>query len=255
MLIVSDVHGAFDALRHWAHQGEPILVLGDLLNFIDYRTGEGIARDVYGDAFVFEMIDNRRRGDWQASRDLWRRTFEGREEELQIGIRDAALGQYAETRASLEGAQAYVTFGNVDWPDALRDCLPSGSEYVDGDVIEIEGWTVGFVGGGSPTPVNARGEVSHEDMAAKLEEMGPVDILCSHLPPAIEPLYRDVITGRLERCSQPILDYIRTHEPRFHFYGDVHQPQASHWRIGRTVTRNVGYFRATEMAVRVDPPG
>ena len=249
MLIVSDVHAAFDALRSVAKAGQPLLILGDLLNFIDYRTGEGMARDVYGDDFVQRMIANRGRGDWAASRALWAEVSQGREAELRERVRAAALTQYAATTEALRGAEAYVTFGNVDWPDALRDCLPEGSRFVDGDVVEIEGYAVGFVGGGSPTPVNARGEVSHEDMAAKLSTIGPVDILCSHLPPAVEPLHRDVVTGRLERSSQPILEYILEHQPPFHYFGDVHQPQAQRWTIGETRSVNVGYFRATERAI------
>ena len=249
MLIISDVHAAFDALAEVARAGKPLLVLGDLLNFIDYRTGDGMAMEVYGHDFVWSMIDNRARGDWHASRTLWADVSRGREQELRERVREAALRQYEQTTNALRGATAYVTFGNVDWPEALRDCLPDGSQFMDGDVAEIEGYRVGFVGGGSPTPVGARGEVSHEDMASKLDAIGPVDILCSHLPPSIEPLYRDVVTGRLERCSPPILDYIKTYQPRYHYFGDVHQPQAQRWRIGDTVSINVGYFRATRRAV------
>ncbi len=39
MLLVSDVHGAADALRSVAASGELVCVLGDLINFIDYRIG------------------------------------------------------------------------------------------------------------------------------------------------------------------------------------------------------------------------
>ena len=49
--------------------------------------------------------------------------------------------------------------------------------------------------------------------------------------------------------SQAILDYIRRHRPPFHYFGDVHQPQATTWRVGATVCRNVGYFRATGRVV------
>jgi hypothetical protein len=37
-----------------------------------------------------------------------------------------------------------------------------------------------------------------------------------------------------------------------HLFGDVHQPQASRWRIGRTQCVNVGYFRATGRVFRLD---
>ncbi len=249
MLIISDVHAAFGALAEVARSGETLLILGDLLNFIDYRTGEGMACEVYGEEFVRQIIGHRARGDWKASRSLWAEASEGREHELRERLRQAALRQYEQTREALAGANAYVTFGNVDWPDALRECLPAGCRFVDGEVVEIEGYRVGFVGGGSPTPINALGEVSHEDMRTKLESLGHVDILCSHLPPAVEPLYRDVVTGQLERSSPPILEYIKRERPRWHYFGDVHQPQAQRWRIGETISINVGYFRATERAV------
>jgi Icc-related predicted phosphoesterase len=50
-----------------------------------------------------------------------------------------------------------------------------------------------------------------------------------------------------------LLDFIREHRPRLHLFGDVHQPQASTWRIGPTRCRNVGYFRATGRAIALDP--
>ncbi len=90
-------------------------------------------------------------------------------------------------------------------------------------------------------------------MVDKLERLGPAEILCSHLPPQIDALCTDVITGRQERSSQPILDYLRKFQPRFHFFGDVHQPQATTWRVGRTICRNVGYFRATGRPVEFTP--
>jgi Icc-related predicted phosphoesterase len=93
------------------------------------------------------------------------------------------------------------------------------------------------------------GEVTDEDMVRKLEAIGTVDILCSHLPPAIDSLCTDVITGRRERSSEPILEYLRAIQPIRHFYGDVHQPQASTWRVGKTRCQNVGYFRATKRPV------
>ena len=37
MLVVSDVHDALDPLRRVVTSGEPILILGDLVNLTDYR--------------------------------------------------------------------------------------------------------------------------------------------------------------------------------------------------------------------------
>jgi Icc-related predicted phosphoesterase len=253
VLLISDVHGAFEAMARVAAGGETLLVLGDLINIMDYRTGEGITANLLGHEFAMETARARSRGDYVEMRNLWARRIGDDWASFRDAFESEVEIQYQATRAALAGSNAIVTFGNVDRPRMLREHLPAGVRFVDGEVIEIEGVSVGFVGGGIATPLGAEGEVSDDDMAAKLESLGPVDVLCSHLPPAIDPLHRDVITGRLERASHPILEYLRRHQPRFHFFGDVHQPQATRWMVGATDCRNVGYFRATQRAVRFEP--
>ncbi len=252
ILIVSDVHAAFDALARVAREGEPLLVLGDLINIMDYRTGEGITAEVMGLEFARRSASARAAGDYQGMRALWASTGLDPDHRREL-FDQAVLAQYRQTREALTGARAYVTFGNVDRPEILAAHLPDGVQFVDGSVVEIEGLRFGFVGGGVATPIGAAGEVSDEDMAAKLARIGPVDVLCSHLPPAVDALHRDVITGRLERASRPILEYLLDTRPAFHFFGDVHQPQAATWRVGRTLCRNVGYFRATGRPIRFEP--
>jgi Icc-related predicted phosphoesterase len=85
-------------------------------------------------------------------------------------------------------------------------------------------------------------------MAIKLGRLGPVDILCTHVPPDVQPLASDVV-GRTSKASKEILDYLLEFEPPFHFFGDIHQPQATTWRVGNTTCINVGYFRATGRGV------
>ncbi|MDE0709010.1 MAG: metallophosphoesterase [bacterium] len=251
MLIVSDVHGAFSELARVASRGGPLLVLGDLLNFVDYRTGRGIIAEVYGLEHAHEFIRNRKTGDWPANRRLWRRVSDGRESELAERIRTEVRRQYRAARRALIAAdRAYVIHGNVDWPEEMEAALSDEVVLVDGEVVEIEGYSVGFAGGGVPTPARARGEVSREAMAAKLDALGRVDILCTHVAPSVGPLHRDVVTGRPERSSPEVLDYLATHRPRYHYFGDIHQPEVYAWRVGRTACRNVGYFRATARAVR-----
>ncbi len=253
MLIASDIHGEFEALARLAATGETLLILGDLVNLLDYRTGEGIIADVMGDEFGRKVAARRGDSDYGGMRRLWSEQIGERADAVRLAVAEGVAGQYDECRRALEGARGYATFGNVDRPEMLRDSLPDGMMFVDGEAVEIDTMTFGFVGGGVATPVGAAGEVSDDEMKAKLDRLGPVDVLCSHLPPEIDPLHRDVITGRLERSSRPILEYLRRHRPRFHFFGDVHQPQATTWRVGPTLCRNVGYFRATRRAVRFDP--
>jgi Icc-related predicted phosphoesterase len=251
MLLISDVHGAFDAMADLKRSNEPLLVLGDLLNLLDYRTGEGITADVLGREFALAAADARATGDYEGMRRLWR-DHASDPDVMRAAFHDAAVRQYRQAGEALDGIEAWVTFGNVDRPELMKSHLPESATFVDGEVVEIDGVTFGFVGGGTETPLGAQGEVTDDEMRSKLSALGVVDVLCSHLPPAVEPLYRDVVTGRLERGSQPILDYLRDVQPAFHFFGDVHQPQASTWRVGRTRCRNVGYFRATRRAVTLD---
>ena len=115
-------------------------------------------------------------------------------------------------------------------------------------MIEIEGLRVGFAGGGMVS-VGTLGEVTEDEMADKLDRLGPVDVLCTHVPPAVEPLSRDVVGGRT-KGSEAIVEYLARARPPFHYFGDIHQPQATEWLVGETRCRNVGYFRATGRAVR-----
>ncbi|MGI8518120.1 MAG: metallophosphoesterase family protein [Acidimicrobiia bacterium] len=253
MLLVSDVHGAFESLRAVVARNETLLILGDLINLLDYRTQEGIIADVLGTEFGAVIAKNRALGDYDAMRQTWGEATGERRTEITTQIQAGIKAQYEACQEALAGARGFCTYGNVDNPQLLAAALPATMRFVDAEVHEIEGVAVGFVGGGTATPLAGAGEVSDEEMVAKLEKVGEVDVLCSHLPPRVPALSTDVITGRQERSSGPILDYLREFQPRYHFFGDIHQPQATTWRVGRTICRNVGYFRATGRPVEFSP--
>ena len=247
MYIVSDVHGAHDALARLAPEGATVLVLGDLVNLVDYRTNEGIVTDVVGLDLVQRVVDLRTRHMFDEAPALWRDENAARYDEIRDSVGVAMKAEYEAVARALERYVAYVTFGNVDDPLMLRENLPSSATFVDADVVEIDGYAVGFAGGGVPS-IGSAGEVSAEEMEAKLTTLGPVDILCTHVPPAVGVLSSDVIGGRA-KGSEPILDYLVRERPAFHYFGDVHQPTASRWRVGETQCVNVGYFRATGRGV------
>lgn len=252
---MSDIHGRFSALAEVASRGEPLLVLGDLINLVDYRTGEGIFAEVLGIDFARKIAASRGGSRFEEMRSLWARAVGDRREWFRGALAEEVEKQYRVMSEALEGSEAYVTYGNVDRPDLLRDSLPDGARFVDGEVVIIEGYRVGFAGGGLTTPMNASGEVSDQEMTDKLAGLGEVDILCTHLAPAVPALHFDVVTGKFERASRPILDYLLEMRPRYHFFGDVHQPQAHQWRVGSTLCHNVGYFRATRRPVRLSEHG
>lgn len=252
MIFVSDIHGAFDPLQRLVEMGESTVVLGDLANLTDYRNGAGVVADVLGIDFARRSARARARGDFEAMRSLWIDQVGDRIEEVRDEIGKAIGRQYELAAKALAGGEGLVIHGNVDRPSLLKDALPPSFAYVHGEVRVVEDIALGLVGGGMETPVRAEGEVSDEEMAALLEQLGPVEVLCTHVPPAVAPLRRDVITGREERGSEPIRRYILEHQPRYHLFGDVHQPQATTWRLGSTTCVNAGYFRATGRFLRLD---
>ena len=253
MLVLSDVHFALEPLRRVVSTGETLLILGDLVNLTDYRTGEGAVAEVLGLDFSRAAASARGEGDFLRMRALWVEAVGDRIDEFREAMGKAIDAQYELITDALDGGHGYVIHGNVDRPGSLQKALPQGYEYVHGETRVIEGVRFGFVGGGAATPLQAEGEVSDETVDDLLAEIGPVDVLCSHMPPALDPLRRDVVTGRVERGSAPILRYLESTAPALHLFGDVHQPQASSWRVGRTRCRNVGYFRATGRPMRLDP--
>ncbi len=248
MLIVSDVHGAAEALARVVARDEPVLILGDLINFIDYRTNEGIVSDVAGKEFVAEMVALRTAERFEEARRKWGEFSAGREDELRAEFDRRTEQAYDEVCSALAGGAGYVTYGNVDRPAMLRDYLPDGFEFVDGAVVDIDGLRVGFAGGGIPA-LGIPGEVGEEEMEEKLRSLGAVDVLCTHVPPAVASLSVDVVGGR-QKGSAAVLSYLLESRPKYHYFGDVHQPQATSWVVGSTRCINVGYFRATGRPVR-----
>lgn len=248
MLLVADVHGASRALEAVASKGETLLILGDLINFIDYRTHEGIVAEVAGTNFVAEMVALRTAGKLELAREKWRAFSSGREREIERRFDELIDRAYAEVFGVLRGGRGYVTYGNVDRPGVLIEHLPTGFSFVDAEAVDIDGLRVGFAGGGLPA-LGIPGEVDENEMADKLDAIGAVDVLCTHVPPAYDPLATDVVGGR-QKGSIAVREYIERAAPFRHYFGDIHQPQATRWRTGATVCVNVGYFRATGRAVR-----
>lgn len=248
MLLLSDVHGAFDDLARVASSGEPLVIIGDLLNFIDYRTMDGLMTEVAGIGITTAIVSLRAQGDHDGAREVWRSFTDGREDEVQGWFRSRMEDEYGRMAEAIDGAEVYITYGNVDRPDLLVASLPSSARFVDGEVIEIGGTRVGIVGGGVPR-LGVVGEVAESEMAAKLAAVSEVDVLCTHVAPAVRQLSHDVIAG-MSKESHAVLAHVQATSPPWHYFGDIHQPQATTWRIGQTQSRNVGYFRATGRAVR-----
>ena len=241
--VISDLHGATDHLARAASGCDALFVLGDLINVLDYHRMEGILVDIYGQEPVAEAAGLRARGRFAEAREVMRRRSPG---DLEARERFVALAraEYERVFAVLPD-NSFVTYGNVDVPDLLREHLRPGIRFLDGEVVELDGDRFGVVGGGLRTPLGIPGEVDEDEYDRKLEALGPVDVVCTHQPPRIPWLVYDVLGKRFEPGSTGLVGYITTHRPRWSLFGHVHQPLVDRTSIGPTRLVNVGHFQRT----------
>jgi Icc-related predicted phosphoesterase len=246
--VIADVHGDLEAVRREAASCDVLLLLGDLINVIDYENAGGILGEVYGSEAVRAWSDFRARGMFAESREVLREASAGREIELR-SLFSQKIDEAHRAFCELVPSNTVVTFGNVDVPDMVRRYLPSGVQFVDGEVLEWDGVRFGFVGGGLPK-IGIPGEVQLDEYQRKVDALGPVDVLCAHVPPAIDELTYDVVAKFNEPGSQALLDYVKEHEPSHVYFGHVHQPRVARTRVGPSALVNVGHhFRTTGRAV------
>lgn len=247
--VVSDLHAASDDLKKAVPESSTLLLLGDLINFLDYTTMTGILTEVFELEDVAKVSEFRAEGRYEEARDLMRQRWEGREAQIRSDIGRLMHEQYEAVFTALIDP-TYLILGNVDNPPMAHSFAEShpAVHEADGQVITLEGERFGFAGGALPTPLHVAGEISEEEMAAKLEGLGECDVLCTHIPPAVDELCFDTLAGKAERGSSDILRYIEEVQPRRAYFGHVHQPLVSSMHIGQTWCVNVGYFRSTKRA-------
>jgi Icc-related predicted phosphoesterase len=254
--VVSDLHGAVDDLIKVVPEESTLLLLGDLINFLDYFSMTGILTEVFSLEAVQEVARLRARGEYEQARSVMRARTEGREDEIRMEIGERVHREYEKVFAALPNP-TYLILGNVDSPPLAHKFALETPAVVEADtkVFTLEGERFGFVGGALPTPLHVAGEITEEEMHDKVSALGEVDVLCTHIPPAVPELCFDTVAGKLELGSSDILSYIEDVQPRRAYFGHVHQPMLSSMQIGRTRCVNVGYFRATKRPFRHDPKG
>jgi Icc-related predicted phosphoesterase len=243
--VVSDVHGRSDALRRAGDGADALICLGDLLLFIDYADhSQGIFPDLFGADQARELVELRSVGQFDAARALSAKLWAQLDGDPRLHIEAAVGRQYAELFAAMP-VPSYLTYGNVDLPRLWADHVRPGQHVLDGQRIELDGWTFGFVGGGLRTAYRTPNEIDDDVFATKVAAVKDVDVLCAHIPPAVPELLYDTVARRMERGSEALLQVIRETQPRYVLFGHVHQPLQRRIRIGATECINVGHFRAT----------
>ncbi len=248
--VVSDVHGAVEPLARAGDGADALVLLGDLILFLDYADhSRGIFPDLFGTESADRIVALRTARRFEEAREFSRALWAGIDRQAAM---DAAIRkQYTEMFAVLP-TPTYATYGNVDVPALWPEFAGPGTTVLDGQRIEVGGRVFGFVGGGLPTPMRTPYEVDEETYAAKVAALGRVDVLCSHIPPAVPELCYDVVARRFERGSQALLDAIHAVRPRYAVFGHVHQPLTQRMRIGGTECVNVGHFNATHRPFAIE---
>jgi Icc-related predicted phosphoesterase len=254
--LVSDVHGTADALAQAGDGADMLICLGDMLLFLDYADHtQGIFAELYGAENAWEYIDLRTQRRFDEARQLTARIATQLTAERGTDLRTLTDGairkQYAALFAAL-AEPAYLTYGNVDVPRIWDDYRKPGHRVIDGGRAMVGEVTFGFAGAGLISPYRTPNEIPPPEFAAKLDAIGAVDVLCTHIPPAIPELLYDTVARRMETGSAALLDLIRRTQPRYAFFGHVHNPLARRVRVGRTECVNVGHFRATRAPYVVD---
>lgn len=256
--VASDIHGSAQALSQAAVGSDLFICLGDLILFLDYDDpSQGIYADLFGPAHTTAYIQARTAGRFDDARRLssaaWERKGITHQQERWAVLESMVRAQYEQLFAAMP-TPALLTYGNVDvpalWPQYLRD----GHRVLDAQTVEVGGVVFGFVGGGLVSPMRTPYELTEQEYAEKVASLGPVDILCTHLPPALPELCYDTVARRFEMGSAATLAYLQQHQPRFHLFGHVHQPQRSRMRIGRTECINVGHFHGRGRPYVLDLP-
>jgi Icc-related predicted phosphoesterase len=248
--VVSDVHGNTEALARAGDGADALVVLGDLVDFVDYHEhGKGILGQVFG-AEKVGVFAELRRGRMGPETGRYLRSLWGSLDDPRKVVDEAVRAQYAEMFAAMT-APTYAIPGNVDTPVLWPEFAREGLHMVDGEVVDIGGLRFGFAGGA----ILGRGHVlrpdapwlpylrTEEDFTAAVEKLTDIDVLCSHIPPSVAELTYDVVARRPEIGSKALLDAIHREHPRWSVFGHVHQPMARRVRIGRTECVNVGHFQ------------
>ncbi|MEU2077186.1 MULTISPECIES: metallophosphoesterase family protein [unclassified Streptomyces] len=243
--VVSDVHGNAEDLARAGDGADALICLGDLVLFLDYADhSRGIFPELFGVENADRLVELRTARRFDEARDLGRRLWAELDVDRETAIEGAVRRQYAELFAAFP-TPTYATYGNVDIPRFWPEFARPGTTVLDGERVEIGGLVFGFVGGGLRTPMRTPYEISDEEYAAKVEALGDVDVLCSHIPPEVPDLTYDTVARRFERGSRALLDAIRRTRPRYALFGHVHQPLARRMRIASTECVNVGHFAST----------
>lgn len=247
--IITDIHGEYGALASELAPGDTAVLLGDYLNMIDFQTLDGILTQVFPKQLVAAtlavMASNESEIMHRAVRDSIKMPAS-----VQEKLTSLMRQGYVEFFKAIP-CRGFMLFGNTDDPALLNELNQGDTEIMKAAKAEIGGELFGFISGvpAGRRSVGLPGEVPEEEFDEMVESLGPVDVLCTHFPPAITEMTWDVVADRDEYGSHKLLSYIEKHKPRIHYFGHVHNPRVREMMHGPTKLINAGFFRAHRKAL------
>ncbi len=252
--VVADVHGNFEALARAGEGADQLMILGDLLDYVDYHDPSGgIMGAVFGAEKISKFVAMRTVGAF-AELHAYNHSLWSTIDNPAQAIIDIVSERYQRVIEVIPD-NTLLTLGNVDVAQIWSDIAPPNLQYLDGEVRTIGGLRFGFVAGGSSRPGSnfrrtespwqpfVRSALDYLDSVAAVTGAGSIDILCSHIPPNLFGMRYDMIPARLEMYGPGLLQAIDLEQPSIALSGHVHQPLMPRVRRGRTECINVGHFQ------------
>jgi Icc-related predicted phosphoesterase len=258
IVLVSDVHGDFEALSKALSPDDILIVAGDLLPLMDfYDYSKGILSFAFKIDELAEAVVEMSQGRFDRVREgIKEITTPGREKyELLLPHVEKLYGELARSLV----CETYLIFGNVDYPDILKQTLAGTAEVIEGGVITIDGLRIGLVSGmpAAEFSIGLPGEVPDDHYKKHFDALGAVDVIVTHIPPEESPresdLTFDTIAKRHEQGSRDLFSYIKKHRPLYSFFGHVHNPKVGKSDIDGTTAINLGFFKLHKKITRLDP--
>ena len=146
MIFISDVHYQLDHLNSLPKNKGPIVILGDLINWIDYRDGQGIAMDVFGKDNVKKLVNLRKEHRFDERKSLWKELYQSDPDKISKKMQDAILKQYEDVFGVLKNYEVWFIPGNVDDVNIMNSYTNNSIKNVDGLIVEYNNKKIGFAG-------------------------------------------------------------------------------------------------------------
>lgn len=252
IVLAGDIHGAYTDLARGLHPDDTLIIAGDTLTFMDF---DDFSKAILFMAFtadeLAEGLKEMAAGNLDRVRDAFREITTPGEEKYRKMLPKITAEYQALKNALPENT--YIIYGNDDYPAVMKEILDGTGRIVEGGVVTLGDRKIGMVSGlpSGPRTIGFPGELSREEYDRRIGELGPVDVIVTHVPPADDDLTFDVIPKRNEPSSAALLDYIREHAPSYAFFGHVHNPRLAKKRIGDTEVINLGFFKKRKVLTRL----